>query len=180
MTLIFNGVMQSPTALPGFWIFMYRVSPLTYWVGGMANAMLYGRPIQCAEDEMSIFPPPNGQTCQQYLAPYLTEAPGKLLNPQSTTECHYCSLRSANQFLDGVNIHWLDRWQDFGLMWVYIAFNVGGAVFLYWFFRVRKTSGKKSFSFRGKMAAMASAIAEDIRCGYKAKERTNKRNAQVF
>lgn len=26
MTLIFNGVMQPPNALPGFWIFMYRVS----------------------------------------------------------------------------------------------------------------------------------------------------------
>ena len=29
MTLTFNGVFQSPQALPGFWIFMYRVSPLT-------------------------------------------------------------------------------------------------------------------------------------------------------
>ena len=27
MSLIFNGVMQPPNALPGFWIFMYRVSP---------------------------------------------------------------------------------------------------------------------------------------------------------
>ena len=29
MTLTFNGVFQPPNALPGFWIFMYRVSPLT-------------------------------------------------------------------------------------------------------------------------------------------------------
>ena len=29
LTLTFNGVFQSPQALPGFWIFMYRVSPLT-------------------------------------------------------------------------------------------------------------------------------------------------------
>lgn len=29
MALSFNGVFQPPTALPGFWIFMYRVSPLT-------------------------------------------------------------------------------------------------------------------------------------------------------
>lgn len=35
MTLIFNGVMQTPDALPGFWVFMYRVSPLTYWVAGI-------------------------------------------------------------------------------------------------------------------------------------------------
>jgi ATP-binding cassette subfamily G (WHITE) protein 2 (PDR) len=29
LTLTFNGVFQPPLALPGFWIFMYRVSPLT-------------------------------------------------------------------------------------------------------------------------------------------------------
>lgn len=29
LTLTFNGVFQPPNALPGFWIFMYRVSPLT-------------------------------------------------------------------------------------------------------------------------------------------------------
>lgn len=30
ITLQFNGVLQTPTALPGFWIFMWRVSPFTY------------------------------------------------------------------------------------------------------------------------------------------------------
>lgn len=30
MALTFCGVMQAPSALPGFWIFMYRVSPFTY------------------------------------------------------------------------------------------------------------------------------------------------------
>ena len=29
LTLSFNGVFQPPSALPGFWIFMYRVSPPT-------------------------------------------------------------------------------------------------------------------------------------------------------
>lgn len=29
LTLTFNGVFQPPNALPGFWIFMYRISPLT-------------------------------------------------------------------------------------------------------------------------------------------------------
>lgn len=118
MTLIFNGVMQSPTALPGFWIFMYRVSPFTYWVGGMADAMLYGRAVQCSSEETSIFNPPNGETCGSYLKAYLAEAPGKLQNPMATSDCRYCSLRSADQFLAGDGIYWTDRWQDFGLMWV--------------------------------------------------------------
>lgn len=32
MMLTFNGVLQSPTALPGFWIFMCMDSPLNYFV----------------------------------------------------------------------------------------------------------------------------------------------------
>lgn len=132
MTLIFNGIMQSPSALPGFWIFMYRVSPLTYWVGGMAAAMLWGRQIECTASEANVFDPPAGQTCGAYLAPYLAQAPGQLQNPDATANCRYCALSSANQFLGGVNIEWSDRWRDFGLMWVYIGFNVMMAIFLYW------------------------------------------------
>ena len=157
---------------------MYRVSPLTYWVGGMADAMLYGRPISCSAAEMSVFDPPSGSTCGEYLATYLSVAPGTLENPQATANCQYCSLTSANQFLAGVNISWMDRWRDFGLIWVYVGFNVFGAVFLYWFFRVRKSSGKpkKSFNLHKKV----EAFGEALRNSYKAKGRTNKGNVEVF
>ncbi|KAK5118312.1 hypothetical protein LTR62_002825 [Meristemomyces frigidus] len=176
MTLIFNGVMQSPTALPGFWIFMYRVSPLTYWVGGMADAMLYGRNIVCSAGETSVFNPPSGETCGQYLSAYLTTAPGTLQNPSATADCAYCSLRSANQFLAGVNISWTDRWRDFGLMWVYVGFNVMGVIFLYWFFRVRKSSGKKSVGVKGRLGKLKESL-DSLR---HERAKGNKGNAQVF
>jgi ATP-binding cassette subfamily G (WHITE) protein 2 (PDR) len=121
MMLVFNGVMQPPNAFPGFWIFMYRVSPFTYWVGGMANAMLSGRRIQCSSDEASVFNPPTGETCQTYLAPYLSQAPGTLQNPEATSDCRYCSLTNADQFLGSVDIYWTDRWRDFGLVSTEIA-----------------------------------------------------------
>ncbi|KAK5138566.1 hypothetical protein LTR08_000154 [Meristemomyces frigidus] len=144
MTLIFNGVMQSPTALPGFWIFMYRVSPLTYWVGGIASTMLHGRQVECSETEASIFDPPAGQSCQQYLAPYLIDAPGTLQNPDAMSQCRYCALSNADQFLAGSGIAWSERWRNFGLMWAYICFNIFGAVALYYLFRVRGIKSKPS------------------------------------
>ncbi|OQO11651.1 hypothetical protein B0A48_03378 [Cryoendolithus antarcticus] len=143
MTLIFNGVMQSPSALPGFWIFMYRVSPLTYWVGGIAAALLHGRAVECAQAELSIFPPPAGQTCQQYMGAYISAAGGKLSDPGSTTECSYCALTVADQYLASVGISWTTRWRNLGLMFAYIAFNIFMATFLYWFFRVRKSKKSK-------------------------------------
>merc|ERR1712230_126871 len=35
LCLLFNGVLVGPNAMPGFWIFMYRVSPFTYLVEGL-------------------------------------------------------------------------------------------------------------------------------------------------
>lgn len=142
MTLIFCGVMQTPDALPGFWIFMYRVSPLTYWVGGIAAAMLSGRQVICADAEVSVFDPPAGQTCEAYMAPYLAQAPGTLQNPSATADCRYCALSVADQYLGSSNIFWADRWRNFGLIWAYVAFNIALATFLYYFFRVRKSSAK--------------------------------------
>ena len=147
MALIFNGVMQPPSALPGFWIFMYRVSPFTYWVGAMASGMLHGRQVICSEAETSVFQPPQGQTCGAYLQPYLSSgAPGYLQNPQATSDCAYCSIRVADTFLAGSGIEWADRWRDFGLVWVYVFFNIFVTIFVYWFFRVRTSSKKTKVS----------------------------------
>lgn len=141
MMLSFNGVMQSPTALPGFWIFMYRVSPLTYWVAGIVATELHARPVRCAAAETSVFNPPSGQTCQQYLAPYLEQAPGVLQNPDATADCRYCSLSIADQYMAGSNIYWSERWRNFGIVWAYIIFNAAATVALYYFIRVRKSKG---------------------------------------
>ncbi|WPH02729.1 Hypothetical protein R9X50_00559700 [Acrodontium crateriforme] len=180
MSLTFNGVLQSPDALPGFWIFMYRVSPFTYWVGGISLAMLYGREIQCSPAETNIFNPPSGMTCGAYLQPYISGgAPGQLLNADATTQCEYCPLTSANQFLAGVEIFWPDRWRDFGLMWAYIGFDVLGAIWLYWFFRVRK-SGKSSGKSKISVGAKVKMIGESVRNRYKTINKVNKGNAEVF
>ncbi|KAK5728106.1 hypothetical protein LTR17_012206 [Elasticomyces elasticus] len=155
MTLVFNGVMQPPNALPGFWIFMFRLSPLTYWVSGMASTMLHGRSIDCSPTEASTFDPPAGQTCQQYLAAYLSTAPGTLQNPDASSQCRYCSLSNADQLLAISGIAWSDRWRNLGLMWVYISFNIGGAVMLYYLFRVRGVSLKPSGRAIGMLGELA-------------------------
>ncbi|KAF5864492.1 hypothetical protein ETB97_007597 [Aspergillus alliaceus] len=137
MATTFNGVMQPPHALPGFWIFMYRVSPLTYLIAGMTATGLHGRAIRCDTAELSVFNPPSGSTCGDYMAPYLQGAPGVLYNPTATQGCEYCQLRNADQYLAGSNIYYGERWRNFGLGWAYIGFNVMGTVALYYIFRVK-------------------------------------------
>ncbi|ETI26593.1 hypothetical protein G647_03371 [Cladophialophora carrionii CBS 160.54] len=143
LTLQFNGVLQPPTALPGFWIFMYRVSPFTYLIGGWAGTGLADRPVVCAENELAIFDPPAGQTCGAYLSAYLEGgAPGALLNPSAVSQCEYCPLRNANQFLAGSWIHPSENYQNMGILFAYIACNMFAAVVLYYVFRVRRFSIK--------------------------------------
>ncbi|KAH6609942.1 atp-binding cassette transporter abc1, partial [Trichoderma cornu-damae] len=138
MSTLFNGVLQVPSALPGFWLFMWRVSVFTYWVAGIVATELHGRPIVCSESELSIFNPPSGQTCGEYLEPFLQQAPGQLQNPSATDHCRYCTLSNADQFLASSEIFWSDRWRNYGIVWAYIAFNIFTAITLYYLFRVRK------------------------------------------
>merc|ERR1711964_64183 len=107
MCLTFNGVFQPPFALPGFWIFMYRVSPLTYLLSAYASA-----------------------------------SGGEIYNPNATSDCEFCTARVADQFLSSVAISYTTRWRDYGIGFAFIFFNIAAAVLLYYFFRVRKSSGK--------------------------------------
>lgn len=149
MMLMFNGVLQTPSALPGFWIFMYRVSPFTYWISGIVSTSVHGRLITCSDREFNVFSPPGGQTCGQYMAAFLQTAPGSLENPNATADCRYCSLTNADQFAAGSSIYWSEKWRNYGIFWAFIVFNAFVAVFTYWAFRVKKWKG---VSFKSKKA----------------------------
>jgi len=140
MMTMFSGVLQAPQALPGFWIFMYRVNPFTYWIGGIGGTQLHDRQVECSTSEMSIFDAPAGQTCGQYLESYLADAPGYLLDANATENCEYCSIRNGDIFLAGSKIFWSERWRNFGIMWAFIIFNFFAAIMLYYVFRVKKWS----------------------------------------
>lgn len=133
-----NSVFQPPDAIPDFWMFMYRVSPFTYIIGGIAATGLYGESITCSENELSIMEPPLDQTCGEYLREYLTQNGGEVYNPSATSQCRYCSLSSADQFLSAVGISWTNRWRNFGIVWAYVVFNCFMALFLYYCLRVEK------------------------------------------
>ncbi|KAH7159764.1 putative ABC multidrug transporter [Dactylonectria estremocensis] len=144
LSFIFNGVMQPPSALPGFWTFMWRVSPFTYYISGIGSTALHGREVHCSDSELSVFDPPSGQTCGKYLAKFLQTAVGSLYNPDADTGCQYCAMASADQYLAGREIYWKDRWRNYGIFWCYYIFNIFGTVALYYLFRVRKWNTKKA------------------------------------
>jgi len=136
LTLIFCGVLASPTTLPGFWIFMYRVSPFTYLVDGMLSTGLANNAIVCSSIELVKFNPPSGQTCGQYMADYISTASGYIVNTDATANCEFCSSSSTNVYLAQLSSQYSTRWRNFGIMWAFIIFNIFAALFLYWLARV--------------------------------------------
>ncbi|KAH9997170.1 ABC-2 type transporter-domain-containing protein, partial [Xylariaceae sp. FL0662B] len=144
MSLIFCGVMVPRASLPGFWIFMYRVSPFTYIISAMLSNGVANHEVHCSDIELLRFNPPAGQTCQQYLGPFLELAGGDLYNPEATSACQFCTIANSNTFLESVDIYFSDRWRNLGLVWAYIVFNLGGALFFYWLARVPKNFSLKA------------------------------------
>ena len=107
------------------------------------SASLGQAPAYCADTEFQVFNPAEG-TCGEYMENYISMAGGYLRDSKATEQCNYCRMDSTDQFLLGINADWNTRWRDFGLLWVYVAFNVAGAITLYWLCRVPKNKKAKA------------------------------------
>ena len=142
LSLLFCGVLVGPTAMPGFWIFMYRVSPFTYLVEALLAASVARAPVTCASNEYVHFNAPPETTCGQYLNQYIAAAGGYLEDP-GANNCSFCQISSTDTYLADVSIYFSHVWRDFGILFAYIIFNILGALAIYWLARVPKKSKKE-------------------------------------
>ena len=102
MLYAFCGILAGPDALPGFWIFMYRVNPFTYLVSRFMATTLGQATAYCADTEFQYSEPAN-ETCEEYHQEYAHVAGGYLRNKQATHQCQYCQIDSTDQFLGRIN-----------------------------------------------------------------------------
>ncbi|KAJ5765983.1 uncharacterized protein N7511_003599 [Penicillium nucicola] len=136
-------VLASPSDLPRFWIFMYRLSPFTYLVSSVLSTGVAGTTVECSSIELLTVSPPAGQNCSSYLGPYIDALHGRLLNPEALTDCEICSLSRTDQFLESLNMQYSDHWRNIGILFAFVGFNIVAAVFLYWLIRVPKQWSRK-------------------------------------
>ncbi|KAI0172929.1 ATP-binding cassette transporter [Hypoxylon sp. FL1284] len=141
LIFFFCGVLATPDQMPRFWIFLYRVSPLNYWISVVLSTGLANVDVTCASNEYTNISPPDGQTCGDYMGDYISRFGGYLLDSNATDDCSYCKIKSTNVFLSAVSAEYEDRWRNFGIIWAFIAFNIVAALALYWLARMPK--GKK-------------------------------------
>jgi ABC-type multidrug transport system permease subunit len=112
----------------------------------MLSTGVSGTTASCEQVEFLNLSPPDNTTCYNFLQSYMDINQGYLQNPNATSDCTFCQISSTDTFLAAVQSNFDDAWRNFGLMWVYIAFNIAGAIFIYWIARVPKGSKNKGSS----------------------------------
>lgn len=70
------------------------------------------------------------------MSDYIGTMGGYLTDPAATTKCEFCSAADTNVYLAQLSSQYSTRWRNFGIMWVFVIFNIFGALFLYWLARV--------------------------------------------
>ncbi|KAK1147145.1 ATP-binding cassette transporter snq2 [Aspergillus melleus] len=94
---------------------LYWADPMTYFFEPTIATVLHGVEVQCTPDEMAVFDPPSGQTCQQYVAQYLERNAGYLTNPSGTQQCSYCPYSVGDDFAETLHYFYKDRWRDWAV-----------------------------------------------------------------
>jgi ATP-binding cassette subfamily G (WHITE) protein 2 (PDR) len=143
LCLVFCGVLATPATFPRFWIFMYRLSPFTYLVSGLLATGLAKSTVECATNEFIHFDPPQGENCGTYIEGYKNMFGGYMQDPNATSDCQFCAIQSTDTFLASLSSSYDDVWRNFGILWVYVIFNIFAALALYWLIRMPKTKKEK-------------------------------------
>ena len=141
------------SAFPSFCIFMYRLSPVTHFVAALLPATIGDASATRSPNEVLTLNPPSGSTCGSYLAAFIQQSGGQVLNPQAMSGCQYCIVTHTTAVLQRFDIAFEERWWQWGVTLAYSVFNVGVAVALYWAFRVPRVK-------RERRPADATAIRE--------------------
>jgi ATP-binding cassette subfamily G (WHITE) protein 2 (SNQ2) len=134
----FSGIVQPSRLLPGFWKFMWRLSPFTYYIGNLVGAILHGRPIKCNDVEMAKFHPPSGMNCGTYMKTYIENFSGYIVNPEATDICGYCPYDIGDQYLANINVKYSNTWRNLGFFVAYVCFNLSACCLIYWALRFKK------------------------------------------
>ncbi|RCK63099.1 hypothetical protein Cantr_09762 [Candida viswanathii] len=141
--LIFCGVLVAPENMPGFWIFVYRCSPLTYFIQGVLSTGLARNKVTCGAQELVTVHPSDGQTCSSFMDPFIDMA-GGYYSVNDDGSCSFCAMDTTDQFLNSVHALYTERWRNFGIFISIIAINIVLATFFSWLARVPKGSRSKS------------------------------------
>lgn len=112
-------------------MFIYRVSPFTYFISSLLSVGIAHAPVECTSSELTVFDPPADSTCGDYLESFMSSAGGKLLKQDATSGCQFCTIENTDMFLAGFKAEYSERWRNVGIICAYVGFqHCYGGLFL--------------------------------------------------
>jgi ABC-type multidrug transport system permease subunit len=120
---------------------LYYLDPFNYLMSSLMVFTTWDKPVTCKPNEVALFDPPAGQTCQEYLSAYQSGmgSATNLLNPNDTSACQVCQYTTGADYLRTLN---LDEkyfgWRNAGLVVVFV-FGIYGLVYLMMKLRTKQT-----------------------------------------
>jgi len=142
---LISGVIVPYNQLNYFYrYFLLYANPLAWFIKGQVATLLHNLPVQCRSEELAIFQPPAGQTCQEYAGAFVQSATGYLSNPQAAADCGYCLLSTGDQFAASLNAYWNRKWTYFGVFLCYCISNVILCYLFFYLFQIQHIGNKLS------------------------------------
>jgi ABC-type multidrug transport system permease subunit len=110
----FCGVVVPYAGLVSFWkAWIYWLTPFKYLLEGFLALLVQGQEIRCETQELAIFPPPPGQSCDQYAGQFAQQASG-YVQTQPDGNCGFCQFATGEAFAASFNVFPRYIWRDFG------------------------------------------------------------------
>lgn len=103
----FCGVVVPYNQIQPFWRYwMYYLDPFTYLIGGLLEPVVWDVQVDCRPEELTHIPLPtgNGTTCGDYMADFIRENSGYVVDPSSTKSCSYCPYTTGADYLSQFKI----------------------------------------------------------------------------
>ena len=145
----FCGVVVPPAGLPHFWrSWMYWLTPFHYLLEAFLGVAIHDQPVRCKDKEFARFTPPNGQSCQDYLQPYIRQA-GGYVQTGANGICEFCQYENGDEFGMGFSVYYKNIWRDFGIFCGFILFNYA-VVFLATWLRFKGKNPFKALLMKSK------------------------------
>ncbi|CAI4050610.1 ATP-binding cassette multidrug transporter PDR18 SKDI_14G3910 [Saccharomyces kudriavzevii IFO 1802] len=138
--LSFCGAVQPASLMPGFWTFMWKLSPYTYFLQNFVSLLMHKKPVRCSKKELSFFNPPMGQTCGEFTEPFFKFGTGYIANPDATSDCAYCQYKVGDEYLARIDASFSYLWRNLGFICAYIIFNIFAMVAVYYVVQVKHFS----------------------------------------
>jgi ATP-binding cassette subfamily G (WHITE) protein 2 (SNQ2) len=157
----FAGIVVPYMAQPYFWrSWMYWVTPFHYLLEAMLTAVTHNVPVDCSEDEFARFSAPPGQTCASYTDDFVRQY-GGYVNVGADGLCEYCQYANGDEFVATFNVYYRNKWRDYGLQWLYIAFNFAVVFFCSWLYLGGAKKIGKFFSPKARKQAREERVVRE-------------------